>query len=99
MTISPFIPSAAADIRNILEFEKDYPDVRVIKLEQNYRSTQTILHAANGVISHNIQRKNKQLWTENPVGEKIIKYKAGDDRRGGLGGAGNRAFGPAGPCL
>lgn len=70
----------SADIRNILEFEKDYPDVRVIKLEQNYRSTQTILHAANGVISHNIQRKNKQLWTENPVGEKIIKYKAGDER-------------------
>ena len=70
----------SADIRNILEFEKDYPEAKIIKLEQNYRSTQTILDAANGVICNNLQRKAKKLWTENPTGEKIRKFKAGDER-------------------
>lgn len=69
-----------ADIRNILDFEKDYPDARVVKLEQNYRSTQNILNAANAVIAENSGRKEKRLWTENPEGAKISKYTAGDER-------------------
>ncbi len=69
-----------ADIRNILNFEKDYPDCKVIKLEQNYRSTSTILDAANQVIAHNEGRKEKALWTENAQGEKIKLYSAGDER-------------------
>ncbi len=60
-----------ADMRNILNFERDYPNARVILLEQNYRSTQTILKAANAVIEHNLDRKPKTLWTENESGEKI----------------------------
>jgi DNA helicase-2/ATP-dependent DNA helicase PcrA len=60
-----------ADIRNILDFEEDFPDATVIRLEQNYRSTQNILDAANSVISHNLGRKKKNLWTENGKGEKI----------------------------
>ena len=60
-----------ADIRNILDFEKDYPDARVIKLEQNYRSTPTILEAANAVIANNIDRKQKRLWTENDDGPPV----------------------------
>ena len=60
-----------ANIYNILNFEKHFPEARVIKLEQNYRSTQTILDAANGVIKNNQGRKEKALWTENPQGEKI----------------------------
>ena len=69
-----------ADIRNILEFEKDYPDATVIKLEQNYRSTGTILDAANQVIAHNEGRKDKTLWTEQDAGEKITVYCAQDER-------------------
>lgn len=69
-----------ADIRNILDFEKDYPDAAVIKLEQNYRSTGTILDAANQVIAHNESRKDKRLWTEKGNGEKIILYCARDER-------------------
>lgn len=69
-----------ADIRNILDFEADYPDAKVIKLEQNYRSTQTILAAANAVIENNIGRKPKALWTENPRGEPITHYLAFDER-------------------
>ena len=57
-----------ADLRNILDFERDYPDAQVVLLEQNYRSTRTILRAAGQVISHNAQRKVKELWTENPKG-------------------------------
>ena len=60
-----------ANIRNILDFEKEFPDARVIKLEQNYRSTGNILDAANGVIRNNKGRKDKTLWTDNGVGEKI----------------------------
>jgi DNA helicase-2/ATP-dependent DNA helicase PcrA len=65
-----------ADIRNILEFEKEYPDAKVIKLEQNYRSTKVILKAANNVIRHNSDRKQKTLWTENADGDKITVYEA-----------------------
>ncbi|WP_138444563.1 DNA helicase PcrA [Sinomonas susongensis] len=65
-----------ADIRNIVEFEKDYPNARTIKLEQNYRSTQTILSAANAVISRNPNRPEKTLWTAEGHGEKIIGYAA-----------------------
>lgn len=60
-----------ANIKNILDFEEVYPDAKVIKLEQNYRSTQNILDAANMVIANNIGRKAKELWTDNSVGEKI----------------------------
>ncbi|WP_375372174.1 DNA helicase PcrA [Pseudarthrobacter sp. AB1] len=63
-----------ADIRNIVEFEKDYPDARTIKLEQNYRSTQNILSAANSVISRNPNRPDKRLWTAEGDGHKIIGY-------------------------
>lgn len=65
-----------ADMANILNFEKDYPNARVVLLEQNYRSTKTILKAANGVIRNNINRKDKKLWTENVEGEKITYYRA-----------------------
>ncbi len=59
-----------ADIRNILDFEKDYPDATVVRLEQNYRSTKTILQIASKLIANNTQRKDKSLWTENDQGEK-----------------------------
>jgi DNA helicase-2/ATP-dependent DNA helicase PcrA len=65
-----------ADIQNILSFEKDYPNAKVILLEQNYRSTKRILQAANAVIENNMQRKPKKLWTENDEGEKIVYYEA-----------------------
>ncbi|KEZ48225.1 ATP-dependent DNA helicase PcrA [Metabacillus indicus LMG 22858] len=65
-----------ADIANILSFEKDYPSASVILLEQNYRSTQRILEAANGVIKNNMNRKAKNLWTENDEGQKISYYRA-----------------------
>ena len=69
-----------ADLRNILDFEKDYPDAVVIKLEQNYRSTANILDAANQVIANNEERKDKKLWTEKGEGEKIHVYCARDER-------------------
>ncbi|MGN0945933.1 MAG: DNA helicase PcrA [Megasphaera sp.] len=65
-----------ADIRNIIDFTRDYPDAASIKLEQNYRSTKTILNAANAVIDNNESRPKKTLWTENPTGNKIIHYQA-----------------------
>jgi DNA helicase-2/ATP-dependent DNA helicase PcrA len=65
-----------ADISIILSFEEDYPDAQVIKLEQNYRSTQRILEAANEVIKNNVSRKEKKLWTANPTGSKIKYYQA-----------------------
>ncbi|MBN9184014.1 MAG: UvrD-helicase domain-containing protein, partial [Microbacterium sp.] len=63
-----------ADIRNISEFERDYPGAKVVLLEQNYRSTQNILSAANAVISHNFDRKEKRLWTDVGAGEKIVGF-------------------------
>ncbi len=69
-----------ADIRNILEFEKDFPDCKVIKLEQNYRSTANILDAANQVIAHNAGRKEKALWTQCDPGDKVGLYHAMDER-------------------
>lgn len=69
-----------ADIRNILEFEKDFPDCTTIKLEQNYRSTGNILDAANQVIAHNSGRKEKLLWTQGDTGDKIGLYHAMDER-------------------
>jgi len=66
----------SADIRNILNFEQDYPDLKVVLLEQNYRSTGTILEAAQGVISANTKRKSKKLWTENPRGGPIAIFEA-----------------------
>jgi DNA helicase-2/ATP-dependent DNA helicase PcrA len=68
-----------ADIRNILEFEKDFPGARVIKLEENYRSTGNILEAAYSVISRNRGRKSKKLWTKAGAGEKVEYYRADDD--------------------
>ena len=65
-----------ADISNILNFEKDYPDAKVVKLEQNYRSTKRILQAANHVIENNTSRKPKNLWSDNEEGKKIRVYKA-----------------------
>ncbi|HEY6102390.1 MAG TPA: UvrD-helicase domain-containing protein [bacterium] len=67
-----------ADIRNILDFERDYPDVTVIKLEQNYRSTKSILAAAGGVIAHNPHRHAKRLWTANTQGDLLLQYEAYD---------------------
>jgi DNA helicase II / ATP-dependent DNA helicase PcrA len=67
-----------ADIQNILSFEKDYPRVRTIRLEQNYRSTKTILSAASAVVAHNEQRKGKTLWTTNSQGERITYLEAAD---------------------
>ena len=72
-----------ADIQNILNFEKDYPDLRVIKLEQNYRSTQMIVDAANAVISNNSAQLTKQVWTQNPEGEKIELIKCASDNEEG----------------
>ncbi|MCM3570215.1 DNA helicase PcrA [Neobacillus mesonae] len=69
-----------ADIANILSFEKDYPNATVILLEQNYRSTKRILLAANKVIEHNFNRKAKNLWTENPEGNKIVYYRADSEQ-------------------
>lgn len=68
-----------ADIRNIMDFEKDYPEAVAIKLEQNYRSTKKILAAANAVIGNNRNRKKKELWTENMTGEGITCYEAEDE--------------------
>jgi DNA helicase-2/ATP-dependent DNA helicase PcrA len=68
-----------ADIRNILEFEKDYPDARVVVLDQNYRSTETILDAANAVIANNSKRKPKQLWSDRGEGEPVYHYQAEDE--------------------
>jgi DNA helicase-2/ATP-dependent DNA helicase PcrA len=68
-----------ADIRNIRDFEKDYPDARVVILDQNYRSTENILHAANSVIANNTKRTPKNLWSDRGMGELIIRYEAEDE--------------------
>jgi len=68
-----------ADINNILDFEKDFPGTRVVKLEQNYRSTKSILALAAAVIDNNLQRKDKTLWTENPEGEPAAVYRGWDE--------------------
>jgi DNA helicase-2/ATP-dependent DNA helicase PcrA len=69
-----------ADIRNILDFERDYPEARAIKLERNYRSTQPILTGASGVVANNVDRKGKELFTEREGGDPIQVYRAVDDR-------------------
>ncbi|GHU42465.1 DNA helicase [Bacilli bacterium] len=69
-----------ADMQNILDFEKDYPEAKVVLLEENYRSTKTILQAANEVINHNKKRRPKDLWTQNADGENIIYHRSGDER-------------------
>lgn len=69
-----------SNYRNILNFEKDYPNTKVIMLEQNYRSTKNILSAANDVISHNHKRKEKKLWTDNESGEKIVYKRCLDEK-------------------
>ncbi len=68
-----------ADIRNIMEFEQDYPEAAVVRLEQNYRSSKRILAIASKLIAHNRQRKEKTLWTENPEGDKALLYLCGDE--------------------
>jgi DNA helicase-2/ATP-dependent DNA helicase PcrA len=68
-----------ADIRNILDFEKDFPNAKVVKLEQNYRSTQTIISAATQVIRNNSQRKDKTLFTDNPKGDPIVVREEGNE--------------------
>jgi DNA helicase-2/ATP-dependent DNA helicase PcrA len=68
-----------ADLRNILDFESDFPEARIVKLERNYRSTQVILDAASAVISQNRNRKDKHLYTDRKGGAKILYYRAGDD--------------------
>jgi DNA helicase-2/ATP-dependent DNA helicase PcrA len=67
-----------ADIRNILEFERDFPEARIVRLEQNYRSTQNILQAASAVVANNVRRKGKNLWTSRQGGAKIGYYEAPD---------------------
>jgi DNA helicase-2/ATP-dependent DNA helicase PcrA len=69
-----------ADIRNILDFEREYPGAHVVKLEQNYRSTQIIVEAASKLIAHNTQRKNKTLFSEQELGEPIVRIQCPDDR-------------------
>ena len=68
-----------ADMRNIMEFEEAFPDVTVVLLEQNYRSTQTILDAANAVIANNLSRRPKELWTDEGSGDRITRYQADDE--------------------
>lgn len=68
-----------AEIRNILDFEKDYPDAKIVLLEQNYRSTATILQAANAVINENVDRKDKKLWTDKDGGVPVRIYRAQDE--------------------
>jgi DNA helicase II / ATP-dependent DNA helicase PcrA len=65
-----------ASIKNLLDFERDWPDAQVITLEQNYRSTKTILRAANAVIENNLARKPKELWTDSPTGDPVVRYRA-----------------------
>ncbi|AFL99838.1 ATP-dependent DNA helicase PcrA [Desulfitobacterium dehalogenans ATCC 51507] len=68
-----------ADVQNILDFERDYPEAKTLKLEQNYRSTKSILQAANSVVQNNTERKEKSLWTENEDGQPIVYYVADNE--------------------
>ena len=72
-----------ADIRNILDFERDYPEAQIFKLEQNYRSTKTILAVAAGVIRNNTERKDKTLWTENEAGDPVVYFTGMTEREEG----------------
>ncbi|MCH2372665.1 MAG: UvrD-helicase domain-containing protein [Planctomycetes bacterium] len=74
-----------ADLTNILQFEKQFPNVRVVKLEQNYRSTKNVLHTANALITHNIDRPSKDLWTENESGEPVRVYRFADEQEEAAG--------------
>ena len=69
-----------ADMQNILDFEKDYPEAKVVLLEENYRSTKKILQAANDVITHNRNRRPKKLWTQNADGEQLVYYRANNEQ-------------------
>ncbi|MBZ5681264.1 MAG: UvrD-helicase domain-containing protein [Acidobacteriia bacterium] len=80
-----------ADIRNILEFEKDFPEAKIVRLEQNYRSTQNILQAASAVVANNIRRKGKNLWTSRQGGTRIGYYEAPDGENEALFAADNIA--------
>jgi DNA helicase-2/ATP-dependent DNA helicase PcrA len=82
-----------ADIQNILSFEKDYPQAKIIRLEQNYRSTQKILDAAAAVVGRNLARKGKKLWTDRTGGERIGLFEAGDNEQEALFVAGDIARG------
>src|ERR1035437_1567590 len=73
-----------ADLKNILDFEKDFPGAKVMRLEQNYRSTKTILEAAGAVVAHNIARKGKWLWTESDAGAPICLFEAADGEQEAL---------------
>ncbi len=75
-----------ADLHNILEFERDYPNVKIVRLERNYRSTKRILHVADELIGHNIKRKKKELWTENDEGEpvRLVAYADQDKEAAGI---------------
>ena len=68
-----------ADLRNILDFEHDFPEATIVKLERNYRSTQVILDAASAVISQNRNRKDKHLWTDRKGGAAIVYFRGGDE--------------------
>ena len=74
-----FTVSAGADISNILNFERDFPGTKIIKLEQNYRCTKNILYAANSVIKNNDVKYDKKLWTENDEGNLPKTYQAEDE--------------------
>ena len=78
MRINRSIRGAGADIRNILEFERDFPEAKIVRLEQNYRSTQNILEAASVVVANNVRRKGKNLWTARQGGAKLGYYEAPD---------------------
>ena len=68
-----------ADLRNLVDFENDFGDAKVVRLEQNYRSTQVILDAATAVIQQNRNRKDKRLWTDRKGGDKIVYYRGSDE--------------------
>ena len=68
-----------ADLRNILDFEQDFAEAKIVKLERNYRSTQIILDAASAVISQNRNRKDKRLWTDRKGGDRIVYFRGGDE--------------------